>query len=102
LLSEARKRVNQNPDQYFPHIFGEQEAGGSSILMIASKDLVKLGIKIPAATRPLPNLTALGMESVPPVGLATGAILLGLWWSFKRRQEVAEAERNGKKDGHGK
>jgi formate dehydrogenase iron-sulfur subunit len=91
LLKEAKSRLSSDPKKYFPHVFGEFEAGGSSVLFIASKDLSQI-LQIPKTTRTFPSLTALGLQSVPPVGLITGAALVGLWFSFKRRQDVARAE----------
>ena len=91
LLKDAKSRQTVKPQAYFQHIFGEFEAGGSSVLFVASKDLSKL-LRIPRSTKAMPELTRPALSSVPPLGTATGAILIGIWWTFKRRQDVARAE----------
>jgi len=101
LLVEARRRISSRPEHYFPHIFGEKDGGGSSVLMIAGQDLSRMGIRMPLTDRPLPALTAPAMVSVAPVGVLTAGILTGLWWSFKRREKVAaeEQERKNRRPG---
>ena len=91
LLKDAKARLSADPQKYFPHVFGEFEAGGSSVLFIASKDLSKI-LPIPKTTRPMPGLTRLALISVPYVGIAASAILTGSWLVFKRKQDVARAE----------
>jgi len=92
LLTAARARIKSSPDPYFPHVFGEFEAGGSSVLFIASRDISQIGMKMARSEKPWPALTDLGMKSVPPVGIFTGTALFGLWWTFKRRKQVKALE----------
>jgi formate dehydrogenase iron-sulfur subunit len=91
LLGEAKSRISGTPQGYFPHVFGEFEVAGSSVLFIAMKDLSKL-LRIPKSTRAMPTLTRPALVSVPYTGIAAGAILIGSWLIFKRRQDVAKAE----------
>ena len=35
LIAEARKRIDAEPEKYVPHIFGEHEVGGTSVLYIS-------------------------------------------------------------------
>lgn len=93
LLREARSRINADPQGYFNHIFGESEAGGSSVLFIADRDISKLGLQIPRLTDSLASFTRPFINSVPAVALGTGAVLLSVWWTFHRRREVLEKER---------
>ena len=41
---------------------------------------------------PLPHRTWAALSHVPDVITIGGALLLGIWWITKRRQDVADAE----------
>jgi formate dehydrogenase iron-sulfur subunit len=87
LLNEAKARIATEPKKYFPHVFGELEVGGSSVMFIASKDLSKI-LRIPEFARAMPSLTRPALISVPYVGIAASAFLVGSWLLFKRKQDV--------------
>ena len=36
ILQEARKRISSHPEKYVDHIYGEKEAGGTSVLYLSS------------------------------------------------------------------
>ncbi|MFZ5584363.1 MAG: hydrogenase 2 operon protein HybA [Thermodesulfobacteriota bacterium] len=56
LLTLARRRMDDNPGRYLPHIYGEHEAGGASWLYISSEPFTRLGFqKLP--DQPMPQLT---------------------------------------------
>lgn len=92
LLAEARKRIEENPS-YVKHIYGEQEAGGTSVLMISDVPFEKLGFFAPPM-HPLPTLTAGPLHETPTIVLVGGSLLAALYWITQRRQEVAAAESN--------
>ncbi len=89
LLADAHKRISENPGTYFPHVFGEHEAGGTSVLFLADKDFVKLGFPGNLPEGPLPERTAQVLHRLPNVVVTAGAALMGLWWIVNRRQELA-------------
>ncbi|PSH03492.1 MAG: 4Fe-4S ferredoxin [Acidobacteria bacterium] len=43
LLAEAKERIRQNPDKYVNHIYGENEVGGTSVLLLSSVPFEKFG-----------------------------------------------------------
>lgn len=96
LLEEARKKIQANRESYYPHIFGEREAGGSSVLMLASKPLSEFGILVPKITTPLPELTASALNKTPVIILGGSLILGGIWFLTRRKNQVARAERETK------
>ena len=73
------------------HIYGSEEAGGTSVFFISDVPFEKLGF-VAAPTQPLPTLTANALGDVPTVVLVGGALLSGLYWITQRRTEVAVAE----------
>jgi len=54
LLELAKKRIQENPVDYIPYIYGETEVGGTSWLYISAEPFEKLGfLKLPS--RPVPQ-----------------------------------------------
>ncbi len=46
LLHEAHKRLQEHPDKYIYHVYGEHEAGGTNHLYLAAMPFDKLGLPI--------------------------------------------------------
>ena len=72
-------------------IYGEQEAGGTSVFFISDVPFEKLGF-VAAPQQPMPVLTANALGDVPTVVLVGGAMLSGVYWITQRRREVALAD----------
>jgi len=64
LLAEARRRLAAHPDRYVNHIYGEHDAGGTSVLYLSHVPFEKLG------------LPALGPEPVPELSEQAGLLVL--------------------------
>jgi formate dehydrogenase iron-sulfur subunit len=92
LLREARKRIAENPGQYFDRVYGEHEAGGTSVLFLSPVPFEQLGFKAGLPTEPLPDITWGVLEKIPGVASVGGAALFAVWWITHRRQEVAAAK----------
>ncbi len=93
LLAEAHKRIAEDPDMYYDHVYGEKELGGTSVLFLAPAPMAILGYKESLGETPLPQLTWNVLEKLPSVVVGGGAALMGIWWITKRRDEVAAWER---------
>lgn len=92
LLEEAHRRIRDNPDDYYPEVYGETEAGGTSVLFLAPVAFEELGFNVEVGDEPLPQLTEKALGKVPDILSLGGAFLLGMWWLTNRRAEVAAAE----------
>jgi formate dehydrogenase iron-sulfur subunit len=92
LLAEAHRRMEADPGAYYPHVYGEHEVGGTSMLFLTPVSFEELGFKNSLPLEPLPTRTWAALSHVPDVISIGGALLLGIWWITKRRQDVAEAE----------
>jgi len=92
MLAEAHYRLNEYPDDYYPHIYGEYEVGGTSVLFLSPVSFEELGFKLGLGDKPLPDLTMEALERVPAIVTVGGAFLLAVWWITNRRNEVALAE----------
>ncbi len=96
MLEEAQKRILENP-AYLKHIYGSEEAGGTSVLFLSDVPFEKLGF-VAAPRQPLPTLTANALSDSPTVVLMGGALLSGLYWITQRRAEVARAKKQEKSE----
>jgi len=73
LLQYARERLDKFPDRYYPEIYGEHRAGGTSWLYVASRPMTELGLPDLPDEAP-PRLTEVVQHSIfkhwiPPLAL---------------------------------
>ena len=93
LIAEAQQRLRENPDKYVKKIYGLNEVGGTSVLLLSSIPFEEFGYRADLVTEPMPLLTYRVLTHVPDL-VALGSVLLGgIWWISNRRVEVAAAER---------
>ena len=78
LLREAHSRIAADPDHYVDHVFGEHEAGGTSMLYLAGVPFDKLGFPSNIGTRPYPEYTREFLYAVPFLLAGVPALLLGI------------------------
>jgi formate dehydrogenase iron-sulfur subunit len=100
LLVEARKRIRENPDVYHPHIWGEKELGGTSVLYLSPVPFAELGLPTDLEPTPLPRTTWEVLSKLPNV-VGIGAVaLLGVSWVIHRRMELmGKAEEIARENG---
>jgi formate dehydrogenase iron-sulfur subunit len=92
LIAETRRRIAENPGQYYQHIYGLREVGGTSVLFLSAVPFEELRMRAHLLQEPLPVLTWRVLSLIPDV-VAVGTVLLGgIWWVTHRREEVAAAE----------
>jgi len=92
MLREAHRRIAEDPDSYHPHVYGENEVGGTSVLFLSPAPFEELGFPADLGEDPLPFLTHAALGEVPRVVVVGGAFLTAIWWITKRREEVARFE----------
>jgi formate dehydrogenase iron-sulfur subunit len=94
MIAEAKDRLRLNPDTYVPHIYGLDEVGGTSVLMLSSVPFEGFGL--PKIARigdtPLPEYTGRVMEMMPDFIPLWALVLGGVYWVSNRRKEVEEVE----------
>lgn len=93
LIMTARRRIEENPGRYVDHIYGVQEAGGTSVLYLSDVPFEKLGFKA-ARTDAYPKLTWQVLSQIPTVVGVGGVAMVGIWWIINRRITM-EKIRNG-------
>jgi formate dehydrogenase iron-sulfur subunit len=89
MLKEARRRIAARPGKYIDHIYGEHEAGGTTVLYLSAVPFEKLGFAN-VGTKAYPAYTATALHGVPPAVMAVGAMLGGIY-SFLKRSTFAKA-----------
>jgi formate dehydrogenase iron-sulfur subunit len=95
LLQEARSRLAAEPGKYVQKIYGEHDAGGTSVLMLSSVPFSQLGLPDNLPAEPLPLLTFRVLSKIPALASVGSLTLAGLWWFTNRKAEVARAEGRG-------
>ena len=90
ILEEAQRRVLLD-SKYVNHVYGSEEAGGTSVFFISDVPFEKLGFTA-VPTQAMPVLTANALGDVPTVVLVGGSLLAGLYWITNRRKQVMLAE----------
>jgi formate dehydrogenase iron-sulfur subunit len=93
LLREAENRLRQEPSKYIQRIYGKQEVGGTSVLYLSAIPFDALGLPTNLPHDALPTYTYRGLSEIPNLVALGGALLGGIWWMTKRREEVANAEK---------
>jgi formate dehydrogenase iron-sulfur subunit len=92
LIEEAWGRIRRNPDRYVDHIYGLEEAGGTSVLYLSSLPFERLGFPMQLEKRPYPRLIWNILRTVPNIVVTGGVLMAGLWWLINRREQVKLAE----------
>ncbi len=95
LKEEAKQRIADNPDTYYPEVYGLEDGGGTSILVLSPVPFDQLGYAS-LAKEPLPTYTARAMEKIPSVVTIGGAFLGGMYWLTRRKNEIAKEEKKNK------
>ena len=84
MLKEAHTRISSDPDKYVDHVYGEKEAGGTSVLYLSSVPFEKIGFP-DVGEKSFPKYSKVALGAVPPAVLAMGALLGSAYAFFKRR-----------------
>ncbi len=97
LLKEAHRRIQSSPGKYVNKVFGESEVGGTSVLFISDIPLDFLAWKPNLDEKALPELTWAALSKVPPMILAVGGAMAGVWWITGRRMKLGAESRDATK-----
>jgi formate dehydrogenase iron-sulfur subunit len=98
LLAEAHRRIRADRERYVPHVYGEREVGGTSVLYLADISLGFLGWGGHVGDEPLPMLSWASLKKVPPVIVGMGTLMGGIHWVIRRRMQLAARAAAGEGD----
>jgi Fe-S-cluster-containing dehydrogenase component len=97
LLEEARRRIYTDPDTYVHEIYGENEAGGTGVLYLASVPFDQLGFRTTLQDSSYPALTREFLYAVPVVLTLVPPLLVALNRASNSRS-ASEAEKHHEKE----
>lgn len=92
LLEDAAQRIRSQPEKYVNYIYGRDEVGGTSVLLLTDVPIEKLGYRKDLLKEPLPLLTWNVLQKIPNFVVVGSVLLGGIWWITNRRSEVQMAE----------
>ena len=92
LIHEAQHRLTNEPERYVDHIYGLEEAGGTSVIYLSSIFFAELGFPVDVEHKPYPRLTWEVLSKIPNIVSTGGALMLGIWWIANRRDKIARGE----------
>ena len=84
MLTEAHRRMANRPGRYVDHIYGEKEAGGTSVLYLSAVPFEKLGFP-EVGDKSFPGYSKAALTAVPPAVMALGATLAIVYSYFRKR-----------------
>jgi NAD-dependent dihydropyrimidine dehydrogenase PreA subunit len=92
LIDLARERIALHPEKYQDHIYGINEAGGTSWLYLSEVPFEDLGFPMDLGTKPYPEYTRGFLSMVPGVLILWPALLGGFHAFMKSREKAAGQE----------
>jgi formate dehydrogenase iron-sulfur subunit len=98
MLEKAHGRISKDPTKYVNHIYGEHEAGGTSVIYLSAVPFEKLGFPN-VGMKSYPAFTKTALHSVPPAVMAVGAFL-GMAYSVFKKRVAAVAAHGGAAEAH--
>ncbi len=96
LLTEAHRRLGLEPKKYYPQVYGEKIAGGTSKLYLTPLSfeelgLTQVGFRTDLGDAPQGLRGREWMSNVPLVAVAVGGLAVGLYY-FNHRRAAIEAK----------
>lgn len=99
LLAEAHRRIEEKPDLYRNHVYGETEAGGTQVLYLVSNEIEFRDVGLPELDEePVPEMARSIQHGVYQGFVAPAALyaLLGaVIWRNRRREADGDATHEG-------
>jgi formate dehydrogenase iron-sulfur subunit len=84
LLAQAHARISSNPGRYVEQVYGEFEAGGTSVLYLAGVPFSQLGLP-ELGDQTISHSAEAVMKKTPIVAASVATLATGLYWLLKRR-----------------
>ncbi|HEX9926150.1 MAG TPA: 4Fe-4S dicluster domain-containing protein [Anaerolineae bacterium] len=93
LLAQAHAQIISNPERYVDHVYGEHEAGGTSVLYLSAVPFAELGLP-ELGPEPIPHQAEAVMKLTPYVALTVASIATALHWILQRRELKVDTGEN--------
>ncbi len=87
MLDQAHQRIENKPDRYIQHVFGEFENGGTSTFTISPVAFEELGFPTTEETESPAHFNRLVTHGTPTVAATVGIGLTGIYLAINRQRE---------------
>lgn len=94
LLALAKERIARGNGRYVDHVYGEHEAGGTSVLYISTAPLDLTALNMSVTHEAVPSFTWKAMKQLPALLGVVATASLGLL-AYSNRRARLEAEQRG-------
>lgn len=94
LMKIAKERIAKGGGKYVDHVYGEQEAGGTSVLYISAVPLDLTALNLSVTHEAVPSFTWKAMKQLPALLGVVATASLGLL-AYSHRRATLEAEQKG-------
>ncbi len=91
MLEEAYTRIREHPDRYVDHVYGETEAGGTSVLFLSAVPFDRLGFP-DLGPDPVAEASTTIMNATPTIVTLALPLFGGLYWFTKNLYRSEEEE----------
>lgn len=92
IIAEAEKRIKDNPGKYVNHIYGKEEAGGTSWVYLSAVPFEQLGFKTNVPAVRLPSLTWASLSKIPAAVGGLAVTLAAIAWIRNRGNSAGESQ----------
>jgi formate dehydrogenase iron-sulfur subunit len=90
LISQAESRIQADNKRYIEHVYGKEEAGGTSVLYLSGLPFAKLGLE-DVGNQPIPDISEGTANIVLPGIVLGGPFVLGLIRLISKRDGWEES-----------
>lgn len=98
LVDLAHEKIRNNPDRYVNHVYGEHEVGGTSWMYLSPVPFEEVRFRTDLGITSIPQLSRGFLSLVSVVLVAWPALCMGFYSFTKRREEIARAEAQARKE----
>ncbi len=93
MLAEAHQRIQQQPDKYVDHVYGEHEAGGTHILYLSAIPFDEQGLP-QVEDQPYPAKVKIPLDyAVPSLMVGVTALMTGAYYATRGHDGDEEGEK---------
>ncbi len=87
LLAQAHAQIQSNPGRYVDHVYGEHEAGGTSVLYLSAEPFDELGFP-QVGSEAIPHQAEAVMRQTPLVAATVATVATALTWLTGRQHKL--------------
>ncbi len=80
VLAEAHRRIDEYPNKYVNYVYGEKEAGGTSLFYLSSVPFKDLGFNMDVPHEPLPDRSWEFLTKIPLEAAAIITVMGAIWY----------------------